>query len=115
VGAAGTQAAAAAFAWHCCQLSALLDIWGARNLEPAPLEPSMADKTLDLKGLACPLPILKTRKALSGLPKGATLEVFATDPGSVPDFSAFCETTGNRMVEQDEANGVYRFVIEHRA
>jgi len=75
----------------------------------------MADKTLDLKGLACPLPILKTRKALSGLPKGATLEVFATDPGAVPDFSAFCETTGNRMVEQDEANGVYRFVIEHRA
>ena len=75
----------------------------------------MADKTLDLKGLACPLPILKTRKTLSGLPVGATLEVFATDPGSVPDFTAFCETTGNPMVEQDEANGVYRFVIEHRA
>jgi tRNA 2-thiouridine synthesizing protein A len=75
----------------------------------------MADKTLDLKGLTCPLPILGTRKALSGLPRGATLEVFATDPGSVPDFSAFCETTGNRMVEQDEANGVYRFVIERRA
>jgi tRNA 2-thiouridine synthesizing protein A len=72
----------------------------------------MADKTLDLKGLACPLPILKTRKALSGLPKGATLEVFATDPGSVPDFTAFCETTGNRLVEHDEAAGVYRFVIE---
>jgi tRNA 2-thiouridine synthesizing protein A len=87
----------------------------ARNCSNAHREPLMADKTLDLKVLTCPLPILKTRKALSGLPRGATLEVFATDPGSVPDFSAFCETTGNRMVEQDEANGVYRFVIEHRA
>jgi len=72
----------------------------------------MADKTLDLKGLACPLPILKTGKALAGLPKGGTLEVFATDPGSIPDFTAFCETTGNRMVEQDQASGIYRFVIE---
>jgi tRNA 2-thiouridine synthesizing protein A len=115
VGAAGAQAAAAAFACHCCQLSALLDIWGWEKLQQRPAGAPMADKTLDLKGLTCPLPILKTRKALSGLPRGATLEVFATDPGSVPDFSAFCETTGNRMVEQDEANGVYRFVIEHRA
>jgi len=75
----------------------------------------MADKTLNLQGLTCPLPILKTRKALAELPKGATLEVFATDPGAVPDFTAFCETTGNRMLEQDEASGVYRFVIEHAA
>jgi tRNA 2-thiouridine synthesizing protein A len=73
----------------------------------------MADKTLDMKGLACPLPILKTKKALSELPKGATLEVLATDPGAVPDFQAFCETTGNKLIEQDEAGGVYRFVIEH--
>ena len=51
----------------------------------------MPDKTLDTKGLACPLPILKTKKALSELPKGAKLEVLATDPGSVPDFTAFCE------------------------
>ena len=54
----------------------------------------MPDKTLDTKGLACPLPILKTKKALSELPKGAKLEVLATDPGSVPDFTAFCESTG---------------------
>ena len=75
----------------------------------------MADKTLDLKGLACPLPIAKTRKAL-GLPKRLPpLRSLPPIPGSVSDFSAFCETTGNRMVEQDEANGVYRFVIEHRA
>lgn len=75
----------------------------------------MADKTLDLKGLACPLPILKTKKALAALPKGGKLEVFATDPGSVPDFTAFAETTGNRLLEQSEAGGVFRFVLEHSA
>ena len=73
----------------------------------------MPDKTLDTKGLACPLPILKTKKALSELPKGAKLEVLATDPGSVPDFQAFCETTGNVLVEHSEEAGVYRFVIQH--
>ena len=75
----------------------------------------MADKTLDTKGLACPLPILKAKKALSELPKGGTLEVLATDPGSVPDFTAFCEATGNKLLEQSEQAGVYRFVIEHSA
>lgn len=73
----------------------------------------MADVTLDLKGLACPLPILKTKKALSGLPKGGKLEVFTTDPGSIPDFQAFSETTGNKILEQSEAAGVFRFVLEH--
>ena len=73
----------------------------------------MPDKTLDAKGLACPLPILKAKKALSELPKGASLEVLATDPGSVPDFTAFCKTTGNRLLEQSEQGGVYRFVIQH--
>jgi len=73
----------------------------------------MADKMLDTKGLACPLPILKAKKALAELPKGGTLEVFATDPGSVPDFNAFCEATGNALLEQSEQSGVYRFVIEH--
>lgn len=72
----------------------------------------MADKTLDLKGLACPLPILKTKKALSELPQGGKLEVFTTDPGSVPDFTAFSEATGNKMIETSEANGVFRFVLE---
>jgi len=62
----------------------------------------MPDRTLDTKGLACPLPILKTKTALSELPKGATLEVLATDPGSVPDFTAFCETTGNKLVEKSD-------------
>jgi tRNA 2-thiouridine synthesizing protein A len=73
----------------------------------------MADRTLDLKGLACPLPILKTKKALTELPKGGKLEVFTTDPGSIPDFKAFSEATGNKILEQTEAKGVFRFVLEH--
>lgn len=75
----------------------------------------MPDKTLDTKGLACPLPILKTKKALAQLPIGAKLEVLATDPGSVPDFTAFCQSTGNPLIEHSQDGGVYRFVIEHRA
>jgi tRNA 2-thiouridine synthesizing protein A len=75
----------------------------------------MPDRTLDTKGLACPLPILKTKKALSELPKGAKLEVLATDPGSLPDFTAFCESTGNVLLEHSLQGGIYRFVIEHRA
>jgi tRNA 2-thiouridine synthesizing protein A len=75
----------------------------------------MADKTLDTKGLACPLPILKTGKILSEMPKGATLEVLATDPGSEPDFKAFCESTGNTLIESSQSGGVYRFLIQHSA
>jgi tRNA 2-thiouridine synthesizing protein A len=71
----------------------------------------MADKTLDTKGLNCPLPILKTKKALGEVPKGGLLEVFATDPGATQDFEAFCRATGNMLVEQDAKDGVFRFVI----
>jgi tRNA 2-thiouridine synthesizing protein A len=75
----------------------------------------MADKTLDTKGLNCPLPILKVKKAMGEIPKGGTLEVLATDPGAAADFEAFCRTTGNTLREQSEAGGVYRFVIERTA
>ncbi|MBD3728296.1 MAG: sulfurtransferase TusA family protein [Sphingomonadales bacterium] len=75
----------------------------------------MADETLDAKGLNCPLPILKAKKALSPMENGKTLEILATDPGSVKDFEAFCRTTGNKMVEHDESGGIYRFVIERVA
>ena len=75
----------------------------------------MPDKTMDLKGLACPLPILKAKKALSELPKGGTLEVFATDPGSVADFTAVIEATANALLEKIEAGGISRFVLQHSA
>jgi tRNA 2-thiouridine synthesizing protein A len=71
-------------------------------------------QTLDLKGLSCPLPIVKTAKAMKGLHSGDTVEVFATDPGSVPDFNAWSKATGNPLVEQNETGGVFRFVIRKR-
>jgi tRNA 2-thiouridine synthesizing protein A len=70
---------------------------------------------LDARGLNCPMPILKAKKALKDLAAGDTLKVVATDPGSVADFSAFCRTTGNELVEQSEENGIYTYVIRKSA
>jgi tRNA 2-thiouridine synthesizing protein A len=70
--------------------------------------------TLDLKGLSCPLPIVKTAQAMKALASGELLEALATDPGSVPDFAAWCRSTGNELVEQTTADGVFRFVIRKR-
>jgi tRNA 2-thiouridine synthesizing protein A len=75
----------------------------------------MADKVLDATNLNCPLPILKAKKAILEVPKGGTLEVLATDPGSVEDFKAFCKSTKNTLLEQTEKAGVYRFLIQHSA
>jgi tRNA 2-thiouridine synthesizing protein A len=75
----------------------------------------MADQTLDAKGLNCPLPILKARKALKDVPAGGTLEILATDPGSVADFEAFCRQTGNELLEKSQEDSVYRFLIKHTA
>ena len=71
-------------------------------------------ETLDVKGLSCPLPIVKTAQAVRNLASGDVIEVLATDPGAVPDFSAWCRTTGNRLVEQTEEAGVYRFLVQKR-
>jgi tRNA 2-thiouridine synthesizing protein A len=71
--------------------------------------------TLDARGLNCPLPILKAKKALKDVPQGGALEVLATDPGSVADFAAFCRTTGLTLAESGEAAGVFRFVIRRGA
>jgi len=73
----------------------------------------VADLTIDTKGLNCPVPILKAKKAIRDVPKGGTLEVLATDPGSVADMEAFCEATGNELLEKEENDGVYRFIIKH--
>ncbi|MDE2578896.1 MAG: sulfurtransferase TusA family protein [Hyphomicrobiales bacterium] len=73
----------------------------------------MADAMLDAKGLNCPLPILRAKKALKDVPRGGTLQVMATDPGSVADFAAFCKTTGNELVESKADSGVYTFLIKH--
>jgi tRNA 2-thiouridine synthesizing protein A len=73
----------------------------------------MPDKTLDVKGLVCPLPVLKARKALSTLPKGATLEVLSDDPQAPADFAAFAESTGNTLVAHTEIGGIHRFLLRH--
>jgi tRNA 2-thiouridine synthesizing protein A len=76
----------------------------------------MADATLDARGLNCPLPILKAKKAMKDLAPGGALEVLATDPGSVADFAAFCRTTGNELMESGQQDGgVFRFVIKRNA
>ena len=68
--------------------------------------------TVDAKGLSCPMPIVKTAQAAKAVPTGELIEVLATDPGSVKDFAAWTRSTGNGIVEQTEADGVYRFVIK---
>jgi tRNA 2-thiouridine synthesizing protein A len=73
------------------------------------------DKTLDVRGLNCPLPVLKAKKAIGEVPKGGTLEILATDPGSVADFEAFSEATGNVLLAHSEAKGVFRFLIRRTA
>jgi len=67
---------------------------------------------LDARGLNCPMPILRTKKALKDLAAGDILTVQATDPGSVKDFEAFCRTTGNTLMETSEDDGVYTYVIK---
>jgi tRNA 2-thiouridine synthesizing protein A len=69
-------------------------------------------RSLDARGLLCPLPVLKARKALKDMAPGETIEILATDKGAVKDFAAFCRTTGHRLAASGEADGVFRFVIE---
>lgn len=72
----------------------------------------MSHAVLDAKGLNCPLPILKAKKALQGVPTGGLLEILATDPGAVKDFQAFCRSTGNELVTSSQDGNVFKFVIK---
>ncbi len=71
-------------------------------------------KELDARGLNCPLPILKTKKALAEMTSGQVLRVLATDPGSVRDFQAFAKQTGNELLEQSEANKEFLFYMRRK-
>lgn len=73
-----------------------------------------ADKELDARGLNCPLPILKAKKALADMISGQTLKIIATDGGSVRDFQAFAKQTGNDLMSQDTVNGEYVTVLKRR-
>ena len=69
---------------------------------------------LDTRGLNCPLPILKAKKALAGMQSGELLKVVATDPGSVRDFQAFARQTGNELVEQQTLGDEFVHVLRRR-
>jgi len=71
-------------------------------------------KELDARGLNCPLPILKTKKALAEMTSGQVLRVLATDPGSVRDFQAFAKQTGNELLEQSESNKEFLFYMRRK-
>ena len=73
-----------------------------------------ADREVDARGLNCPLPILRTKKALNDMQSGQLVRIIATDPASVRDFEAFARQTGNALVEQGEADGAFWFLMRRR-
>jgi len=72
------------------------------------------DKELDARGLNCPLPILRTKKALTDMLSGQVLKVLATDPGSVKDFVAFSKQTGNPLLSSEKADAEFVFFMKKR-
>jgi tRNA 2-thiouridine synthesizing protein A len=71
-------------------------------------------QSIDARGLSCPLPIVKTAQAMKSLSSGATVELVATDHGSIKDVAAWCQATGNVLLEQTSDGAVYRFVIRRK-
>lgn len=72
------------------------------------------DKELDARGLNCPLPILRAKKALGELTSGQVLKIVATDPGSIKDFQAFSKQTGNELLSHAEANKEFTFFMKKK-
>jgi len=70
---------------------------------------------LDARGLSCPLPILRAKKAINGLEAAQTLKIVATDPGSVKDFEAFCKQTGNELLSSETEGDNFVFYIKKGA
>jgi len=69
-------------------------------------------QTLDTSGMSCPLPVVKTKKALNGLEIGDILEMIATDPGSIPDMEAWARQTGHELMESHDEGEKFRFLIK---
>ena len=70
-----------------------------------------ATQSLDARGMNCPLPILRTKKALSAMSTGETLAITSTDPGSVKDMQSFCKQTGNELVSSNADQGEFVFLV----
>lgn len=75
-------------------------------------QPTTPTQTLDVKGAACPIPVVKTAKAFKELNSGDVLEVLATDPGVEPDMQAWTKQTGNELVSVQEDSGVFRVLLK---
>lgn len=75
----------------------------------------MNETTLDVKGMSCPLPVLRANRALRSMRAGQRLRVLATDRAAVADFQAYCRETGHALVAQGEKAGVFSFTIRKRA
>ncbi len=73
-----------------------------------------ASLELDCRGLNCPLPVLKTRKAIDGLASGQVLRMTATDPASMKDIGAWCRATGHELLESERDRGEFRFRIRKK-
>jgi tRNA 2-thiouridine synthesizing protein A len=71
-------------------------------------------RIVDARGLLCPLPVLRARKALGEIARGQAVEVLATDPAATKDFNAFCAESGHVLEASGEADGVYRFRIRRK-
>ena len=76
---------------------------------------SETEVVLDVKGLQCPMPLLKTKRALKDIPPGGFLRVYATDPGSVNDFKVFSLHSRHTLLETKETNGVYSYLLQKNA
>jgi tRNA 2-thiouridine synthesizing protein A len=72
------------------------------------------DRTVDTRGLSCPMPILKAKKALNDMLPAQVLKVLATDSGAVRDFEYFCKHTGHQLMESTNSDGEYMFLIRRR-
>ena len=72
------------------------------------------DQILDVKGLNCPLPILRTKKKLAEMTSGQVLKVLATDPGSLRDFKAFTKQTGNELLSHTDTDGIFEYLIKRK-
>lgn len=72
------------------------------------------DLEVDARGLNCPLPILRTKKALNGMVSGQVIRVLATDPGAIRDFQAFARQTGNELLEHGESDGAFFFLMKRK-
>lgn len=69
---------------------------------------------LDVKGLKCPMPLLKAKKALNELTPGSKLRIFATDPGSMKDFRVFSDQSGHPLLESNESGGTYSYLLQKK-